>query len=389
VAAPATTVIDQRTAADELVAPWFRCLSDRLPGLQLFDCHTHLGADPDGSRQSPDELAAALGVVDGRAVTFPFSEPGGYRAANDRVLTAARDSGGRLVPFCRANPNDGGRAEAERAVEKGAVGIKLHPRAEGFTLADEGVDQIAQFAAERRLPFIVHAGRGIPTLGQDAIRLAERYPRLAVILAHAAITDLAWIWREAPAHRNLFFDTAWWNTADHLALFSHVPPGQILFGSDIPYGRTVAAAAVVLRSALAAGLSDDQVRSVAGAQLQRLLAGDSPGDLGLAPTQPVRAAGALLERVHTLLVAASARMTAGQPTDEYLDLARLACALPGDHPDARAATTVAAILDRYERYRAMGPLQIGPRPPGIHLIFVAAAIARTPWLPLPDVEPGT
>lgn len=31
------------------------------------------------------------------------------------------------------------------------------------------------------------------------------------------------------------------------------------------------------------------------------------------------------------------------------------------------------------------PPQNGPRPPGIHLIFVAAAIARLPGLPLPAI----
>ena len=41
------------------------------------------------------------------------------------------------------------------------------------------------------------------------------------------------------------------------------------------------------------------------------------------------APGPLLERVHTLLVAAAARLTAGYPADEYLELARLACASAG------------------------------------------------------------
>ena len=37
---------------------------------------------------------------------------------------------------------------------------------------------------------------------------------------------------------NLLFDTAWWIAADLAALFSLVPPGQILFASDAPYGNT-------------------------------------------------------------------------------------------------------------------------------------------------------
>jgi uncharacterized protein len=372
-------------AADALLEPWFSCLQDRLGPTRLFDCHTHLGcADPDGSCFDVDELLGALAPVDGRAVVFPLAEPDGYRAANDRMLAAAQAAEGRLVAFCRVDPQDGDAVrEIERALARGAAGIKLHPRAERFRLGDPAVRQILALADERRLPVIVHAGRGIPSLGRDALELARAYPQAPLILAHAAIADLAWIWREAAGQRNLFFDTAWWNTADQLALFALIPPGQILFASDTPYGRTIAAALVVLRAALAAGLSPEQIAMVAGGQLERLLAGAEPLDLGQAPTASARSPGPLLERVHTLLVAAAARLTAGYPADEYLELARLACQLPAGHPDAAAAASVRDLLDRHAAYLATDPPRRGPRVPGIHLIFVAAAIARTPDLPVP------
>jgi Amidohydrolase len=188
----------------------------------------------------------------------------------------------------------------------------LHPRAERFSLRDPSADRIVALAHERRLPVIVHAGRGMPALGRDALALTARYPDTPIILAHAAITDLAWIWLEAAAHPNLFFDTAWWNVADQLALVLARPAGQILFASDTPYGRTVAAAAVVLRAALAAGLSAEQIAGIAGGQLERLLTGQRPRDLGSATTTTPPAPGPLLERVHTLPVAAIARMTTGQ-----------------------------------------------------------------------------
>ncbi len=249
-------------AADALLEPWFSCLQDRLGSTRIFDCHTHLGcADPDGSCFGVDELLGALAAVDGRAVVFPLAEPDGYRAANDRTLAAAQAAEGRLVAFCRVDPHDSDAVrEIERALARGAAGIKLHPRAERFGLGDPAVRRILAVADERRLPVIVHAGRGIPSLGRDALELARAYPRAPLILAHAAIADLAWIWREAAGQRNLFFDTAWWNTADQLALFALIPPGQILFASDTPYGRTIAAALVVLRAALAAGLSADADR---------------------------------------------------------------------------------------------------------------------------------
>jgi hypothetical protein len=379
---PAMSAID----ADALLLPWLVCLRERLPELRLFDCHTHLGVDLDGSRQNGSELLGALHLVDGRAVAFPLACRNGYREHNDRVLAAAAESEGRIVAFCRVDPRSDGRVEAERALARGAAGIKLHPRGERFGLADPVVAPLLELANERRLPVIVHAGRGIPSLGEDALRVAAGHPDSPIILAHAAITDLAWIWREAGSHPNLFFDTAWWNTADQLALFSLMPPGQILFASDMPYGRTVAAAAVVLRAALSAGLTAEQIAVVAGGQLERLLAGEESRQLGAPPMATVPGPGPLLERVHTLLVAAIARMTTGGTADEYLDLARLACRLPDDHPDAEAASSVLELLDRHARYRATAPAQHGPRPPGIHLIFVAAAVARIPGAPVPSIE---
>lgn len=95
-----------------------------------------------------------------------------------------------------------------------------------------------------------------------------------------------------------------------------------------------------------------------------------------------------LKRVHTLLVAAAARLTAGYPADEYLELARLACELPASHPDALIAASVRTLLERHARHVASDPPHRAPRVPGIHLIFVAAAVARTPWLPVPVPDPA-
>jgi hypothetical protein len=119
--------------ADELLLPWLRGLLERLPGLRLFDAHTHLGGnDPEGWRCSPAEVSDALALVDGRGVVFPLMERAGYRAANDAVLAAADASGGRLVPFCRVDPGADAVGELERCLAAGAHGVELPPRAERF-----------------------------------------------------------------------------------------------------------------------------------------------------------------------------------------------------------------------------------------------------------------
>src|SRR6266511_1135442 len=103
-------------------------------------------------------------------------------------------------------------------------------RAERFHLRHPGVTAVFALAAERRLPVIIPSGLGIPSLGRDALTLGDRYPEAPLVLAHVGVTDLAWIWRRLGEHPSIFFDTAWWNPADHLALFALVPPSRILLG---------------------------------------------------------------------------------------------------------------------------------------------------------------
>jgi predicted TIM-barrel fold metal-dependent hydrolase len=383
--------------ADELVTPWYDAARELVPGVEPFDIHTHTGwKDPDGFALTADRLVEALELIGGQAAVFTLADPDGYPEANDRILAEAAASGGRLVPFCRVDPRTDGRAEAERALAAGARGIKLHPRAENFRLADPEVEPVIALADERRLPVIVHAGRGIPALGRDAVDLARRYPGMRLILAHSAVCDLAWIWREAAELPNLFFDTAWWNTSDLLTLFAFVPPGQILFGSDAPYGTPLHSYTMALRCALHAGLDADAVRSVMGGQARRLLAGEAPVDLGPAPG-PERAASSdlLLERVYEFLISALNRGMAaglGGPSEEAVALARLACEVGNDAPQAPVCRSVLAVLDRHEQFMAepAGLDQLDKTVrlfPALHLLVMAATIARTPAVPVPQPEP--
>jgi len=246
-------------------------------------------------------------------MVFPLMERAGYREANDAVLAAAAVSEGRL---------------------------------------------------------------GIPSLGRGALMPGERYPGAPLILAHLGVTDLGWIWRRLDEHPSLFFDTAWWNPADHLALFAHVPPGRILLGSDTPYGTPAAAAIVAIRCALHAGLTATQVQAVTGGQLQRLLTADDPADLGSAPG-PSPPRPPLLDRVFTLLIAALARMLDGQPATGLLQLAHLGCQTGPHTPHALLLSQISELLDHQQRYAQTIHLD-GRRTAGFHLVLTAAALAATP-----------
>jgi len=373
---------------DELIRPWLGALTERIPGLDLFDAHTHIGHnDPDGYRSPPERLIRTLAMAGARGVVFPMHEPDGYPAANDMVIEEAARSDGRLIPFCRLDPAAQPLAEAERCLAAGAAGIKLHPRAERFALDSPQLRGVFELAGERRLCVLVHAGRGIPALGRHALQVCERHPGLRLILAHAGICDLAWIWRATPDHPNLFFDTAWWSPSDLQALYALVPPRHILFASDAPYATTAFAATMNLRYGLRAGLSGDQLRLVFGGQLVRLLAGEEPLDGGVAPGRPLPA-DPLLDRVYAFLLASVGQMLQGAEPVETLGLAALACEVGEGEPQAEACAAVLRLLELRERFAASGA-EDGRPPrfaPGLQFVVMAACLVRTPDVAIPPTR---
>ncbi|MBV8947848.1 MAG: amidohydrolase family protein [Solirubrobacterales bacterium] len=365
----------------DTLRPWTQVVFDQVPDLQLFDAHTHLGQnDPDGMKQTGEELVASLERASARgAFVFPFHEPDGYRVANDDVLAAARAANGRLVPFCRVNPHDSPVPEAERSLDAGAEGIKLHPRAEAFTLDHPEVRSIVALADERSLPVLIHAGRGIPALGLHAVQLAEEFPNARLILAHAGTSDLSWIWRAAADLPNLLFDTAWWIPADLEALFSLVPPGQILFASDAPYGNTLISAAFQLRWGLELGLSHEQIRSIAAEQSLRIAAREPLQPCGPAIGERERAPHLLLDRVAFFLLFSALGAMRGVDPTEMLALARLACDVPDEIDDAPVFAAIRGLLDDYEEYAAENP----DSRRRITFLILAATVAKTPDVPIP------
>ncbi len=367
-----------------LLNPWFEVIREQVPGIELFDAHTHLGEnDPDGLRQSPQELLEMLALAGARgAFTFPMHELDGYQPANDMVIQAARESGGLLVPFCRVNPHDGALAEARRALAAGARGIKLHPRAEDFTLDHPALRSLLALADERSLPVLIHAGRGIPALGEHAVAFAREFPGARLILAHAGITDLSWIWRVAPDLPNLLFDTAWWMPADLLSLFSLVPPGQLVFASDSPYGHTLVSGAAQVRLMLQAGLSREQIKSIASGQSLRIAAGEPLAPAGAASGEHEHAVHVLLDRVaEFLLLGTIMSMRGAEGGAEMLALGRLACEVPDEIDDAPVFAAIRHLLDRYDEFTLAEP----DNRRRLSFLMMAITAARTPDVPVPAV----
>ena len=172
--------------------------------------------------------------------------------------------------------------------------------------------------------------------------------------------------------------------ADVLQLVSTIPPGRILYASDMPYSIGLYPAFLLTRCTQQVGLGDDARRTIAGAQLQRLLDGEDPIDLGPAPG--LTAVGARDVRCERVAMHSSAVMQiafrGGDPA-ESIAIARLGCQFEG-HSDRAGEILEAcdALLASAPALRArFGDEPMAMAPPAM----IAHAIAGTPDVPAPDV----
>ena len=263
-----------------------RLRADLPPRLEIFDAHTHLGHDVDGMVGRYEELVGVMDRYDvARAFMFCLDEPDrhpGFRAGNDRTLEFASRSEGRLIPFVRLALDEGPIEEAERCLDLGARGIKLHPRAQKFLLDDERLAPVFALAAERGVPILVHAGRGLPPIAAELEHLVDSHPGAQLILAHAGIADLANLAHRFAGKRGVFFDTSVWSAIDLLGLLRLVGPEQVLYASDYPYGQQPGSLLLSFRVARAAGFDERQLRDMFAGNANRLAAGEKP----LEPSQP-------------------------------------------------------------------------------------------------------
>jgi uncharacterized protein len=324
--------MDARARALELVERWKGELQRLLPaGAQIFDAHLHLGHDIDGmvgDYEQLEQLMAEYGIS--RAFMFCLDEPDrhpSFTAANDRTLAYAERSNGRLIPFVRLDLNESPLEEARRCLDAGARGIKLHPRAQKFTATDERLGPVFELAAERRVPILIHAGRGLPPIAEGLRALVERYPEAPLILAHAGIADMAALASCMRGRKGVFFDTSTWSPIDLLDFYRQVPPEQVVYASDYPYGQQPSSLLIAVKTAIHAGYSDDHLRGMLSGNATALADGaELPEPSGWTGPDVVSLPLQLL-RIHQYLSMATPLLWSRQPDQVgVLGLAINACA---------------------------------------------------------------
>ena len=164
------------------------------------------------------------------------------------------------------------------------------------------------------MPILIHGGRGLPPIAAHLHALVERCAGVQLIVAHAGIADMANLTARFAGMPGVFFDTSTWSPIDLLDFYRQMPPEQIVYASDYPYGRQPNSLLMAMRTARLAGFDESQIAQAARRQRRRASRTASRRSSRRTPkggdelTQPT-----IMARIHQYLSMATPLMWTRQP----------------------------------------------------------------------------
>jgi predicted TIM-barrel fold metal-dependent hydrolase len=261
------TVRDIEALTGGAMASVWSWAKEKIPaGVEVFDAHAHIGADVDGRTMTAEQMRDLMDAADVRkSIVFPLNDPNArddYSGPNDVVWNAYEEYPSAFVPFFRLNPNLDYDREFWRCVERGFMGLKLHPVSQKFELDDPKVVRLFGMAAEADLPVLIHAGFAMQRIVEPLLPTVEAHPELRLILGHAAMVEVLEATKAFEDHPNVLFETSVVQAKDLYELCCSIDPSRICFGSDIPYGDLPSTLHSILAAADTAGVPDEALPGI-------------------------------------------------------------------------------------------------------------------------------
>jgi predicted TIM-barrel fold metal-dependent hydrolase len=248
-----------------------------------------LYANPKARLATAEDALASMdrnGIAGAFALAFGWNDPGLCQVHNDYLAEVQGRYPGRFAGFAATQPRQGSWALAEvvRALGKGLRGIgELMPHGQGYALDDWRVmDPLAEALTALNVPLVTHVsepvGHDYPGKGAvsptSAWRLAERHPRLKLILAHwGGGLPFYELMPEVSAtlHQHLYYDSAASTYLYRFEIFriaaQLVSADRILFATDYPLLRQ----GPFLQKVREVGLPEPALGQILGGNAVRLL----------------------------------------------------------------------------------------------------------------------
>ena len=207
--------------------------------MKIIDAHSHIGNFGSWARFDFDlaRLKDQMEKFEIEKTLLSGACAGDYAP----VLDACQKEPGLIVPVAWVKP--GGPealSEMRRLVERdGFKALKLHPLFDAYCADDTIVDPILDLAEELQVPVFIHSGHPPYSLPWQIGWLAERHPRVPVILlhmghAHGVYVDAAL--KTARRYPNVYLETSGTSMSVKIReAYDTVGAERVLFGIDSPF----------------------------------------------------------------------------------------------------------------------------------------------------------
>ena len=213
----------------------------------IFDFHTHIGKGDPFYHSSieekrlfvcPEKLLSEMKKfnISKSVVISSFRLPHRLIDANLELISSIENFKDKLFPFAWLDPRIEDVCDhLDTLVKKhGFRGIKLHPVLNGYYLTNEVINPIIEKGIELQIPILIHTGWG-PLGNVNLIdKLAQRYPKAKLVVAHMIEPDCVYV---AKKNENVLIETSY---ASHPRRIEQavkvIGANKLIYGSDYPMG---------------------------------------------------------------------------------------------------------------------------------------------------------
>jgi predicted TIM-barrel fold metal-dependent hydrolase len=204
----------------------------------VIDDQAHLGCFP-GHLRHQVSAAELVRCLDAEGVRFALTSSAssttiGESYGTREMLDAAERYPDRLGALVWINPRDPDwPRDAASAADRGALGIKLHPKLDNYRVDFDSLRDVFAFARRRRLPICTHAEAGDWSAELYA-PLVEAFDDVDLVLYHVnAGRPIAGILM-AKTYPRVYVDTCFVPREAIEVGLDVLGPGKVLFGTDVP-----------------------------------------------------------------------------------------------------------------------------------------------------------
>lgn len=205
--------------------------------MKKIDAHAHIGKFGGwaGLSLTADELIEKMDKNDIEK-TFLCSEP------NELCWEAVQKYPDRLIGIVYPNPFDGQKAVDmiyDYVQNKGFRGIKCNPLRHAYVADDVLMDPIMQAAEDLDIPVFMHCGHPPYSLPWSIALLAERFPKVKLVMIHMGHGHGVYIdatLKMARRYPNLYLEMSGMPMPSKIKeAYETVGKDRIMFGSDAPF----------------------------------------------------------------------------------------------------------------------------------------------------------